>query len=72
MQNAGVNHAQTMGLFADWAQLVSLLLLLKDASNSDIIDSLNDQNAKFLIKIIEQNELIIKQNEQILRKLGEK
>lgn len=54
---------------ANWAQFVSLFLLLKDASNSEILQELNHQNSAYLEKIIEQNEIIIEQNKRLL---GEK
>lgn len=55
-------------LMSDWAQFVSLFLLLKDASNNEIMQELNRQNSDYLTKIIEQNEIIIKQNEELLAK----
>lgn len=55
-----------IALMADWAQFVNLFLLLKDASNNEIMQELNHQNSEFLAKIIEQNEIIIKQNEALL------
>lgn len=49
-----------LDLTANISQLVSLFLLLKDASNNELMDTLNQQNEKYLKKIIEQNNLIMK------------
>ena len=60
---------ERIDMMANWAQFVSLFLLLKDASNSEIMAELNHQNNEYLAKIVEQNELIIKQNEEILGRM---
>ena len=52
--------AERIDMLANWSQFVSLFLLLKDASNNEIIQELNHQNSTYLEKIIEQNETIIK------------
>lgn len=52
--------SERIDMMANWSQFVSLFLLLKDASNNEILQELNRQNALYLEKIIEQNELIIK------------
>ena len=56
---------------ANMAQFIDLIFLMKDASNNDLMKELNRQNAEFLTKIIEQNEIIIKQNEKLLSILGD-
>lgn len=56
---------------ANMAQFINLILLMKDASNNDLMKELNRQNVEFLTKIIEQNEIIIKQNEKLLNILGD-
>ena len=48
-------------------QALSLELLFKDFNNSDLMQELQNQDANYLKKIIEQNEEIIK-----LLKEGEK
>lgn len=63
------NPLDKIDMMANWAQFVSLFLLLKDASNSEILQELNHQNSAYLEKIIEQNEIIIEQNKRLL---GEK
>lgn len=51
---------QNLDIAANFAQFISLFLLLKDASNNEIMEELAHQNKDYLQKIIEQNELIIK------------
>lgn len=52
--------SQRVNMAANWAQFLDLFLLLKDASNNEILDNLNKQNSEYLSKIMEQNEKIIK------------
>lgn len=54
------NQLQNLDITANLSQLVSLFLLLKDASNNELMDKLNDQNESYLKRIVEQNEEIIK------------
>lgn len=54
------DQADRLDLTANISQLVSLFLLLKDASNNELMDALNQQNERYLKKIIEQNNLIMK------------
>lgn len=53
------NQLQNLDITANLSQLVSLFLLLKDASNNELMDKLNDQNESYLKRIVEQNEEII-------------
>ena len=41
-------------------QLLSLLIILKDYNNSDLMQELQNQDNNYLEKIIQQNEEIIK------------
>lgn len=70
--NLNLNNIQTptdrLDIAANVSQFVSLFLLLKDASNNEIMEELNHQNSEYLSKIIEQNEIIIKQNEELLKR----
>lgn len=50
------NQLQNLDITANLSQFVSLFLLLRDASNNDVID----QNESYLKRIVEQNEEIIK------------
>ena len=49
-----------LNVVANASQLVSLFLLLRDASNNELMKKLNEQDEKYLKKAIEQNEEIIK------------
>lgn len=53
------NQLQNLDVTANLSQLVSLFLLLKDASNNELMDKLNEQNESYLKRIVEQNEEII-------------
>lgn len=64
------NQLQNLDITANISQLISLFVLLRDASNNEVMDKLNEQNESYLKRIVEQNEEIIKQNEEIIKKLG--
>lgn len=57
-----------LNVVANASQLVSLFLLLRDASNNELMKKLNDQDEKYLKKAIEQNEEIIKLLKELLQK----
>ena len=59
---------ENLNVAANLSQFISLFLLLKDSSNSEIMEELQKQDKEYLKKIVEQNELIIKQNEELLRR----
>ena len=48
-----------LGVIANFCQLESYQMLLKEANNDDIMIFLKDQDDNYLKKIIEQNEEII-------------
>lgn len=61
---------------ANILQILSFLMLVQQTSADDIMKDmqkqdkiLNEQTEVYLKKIVEQNELIIKQNKEILQKL---
>lgn len=58
-----MNNTDKIDLLANLSQFVSLFLLLKDASNNELMQELQNQNKNYLSKIIEQNE-------KIMEKLG--
>lgn len=62
------NQLQNLDITANISQLVSLLLLLKDASNNEVMDKLNEQNESYLKRIVEQNEEIIRLLKELLQK----
>lgn len=49
-----------LNVTANFSQLISLFLLLKDASNNELMDKLNNQDDIYLKKTVEQNEEIIR------------
>ncbi len=66
--NQNNQPAENLNIAANITQFISLFLLLKDASNSEIMEELQKQDKEYLKKIVEQNELIIKQNEELLKR----
>ena len=50
-------------------QLYSVILLLQDYNNRDLMQELQNQDENYLDKAIKQNELIIAQNKQIIERL---
>jgi hypothetical protein len=57
-----------LNVVANASQLVSLFLLLRDASNNELMKKLNEQDENYLKKAIEQNEEIIKLLKELLQK----
>ena len=60
---------EMMDRLSDILQILNYEMLLKDASNNDLMQYLQHQDNDLLATIISQNELIITQNEQILNLL---
>ena len=57
-----------LNIVANASQLVSLFLLLRDASNNELMKKLNEQDELYLKKAIEQNEEIISLLKELLKK----
>ncbi len=55
-----------LSVMANFAQLESYQILLKDANNNDLLNYLRHQDNDLLNKIIDQNETIINQNQIII------
>lgn len=55
-----------LSVMANFAQLESYQILLKDANNNDLLNYLRHQDNDLLNKIIDQNETIIDQNQIII------
>ena len=53
-------------------QLYSVMLLIQDFNNTDLMQELQNQDSNYLQKIIEQNEEIIQENEEIIQLLKER
>lgn len=49
-----------LALYATALQMIDLLLLVGDASNSDILEALQQQNKEYMEKIIDQNNRILR------------
>ena len=60
---------EMMDRISDILQIANYEMLLKDATNTDLLKYLQHQDNDFLNTIISQNELIIKQNEELLNLL---
>ena len=58
--NINDNMPNQFDLFIGFAQIYSLLLNLNQVSNDTILKELQNQDKKYLEKIIKQNEEIIK------------
>lgn len=53
-------NLEKLDLTANVSQLISLFLLLKDASNNDVMRALQDQNTIYFERIIKELEAIKK------------
>ena len=58
---------KTLDKVSDLIQILNFSMLLEDVSNTDLIKYLQHQDNDLLSKIIDQNEIIIKQNEELLQ-----
>lgn len=57
---------EIMDRLSDILQIANYEMLLKDASNNEIMEYLQHQDSDLLTKIISQNEIIIAQNKELL------
>ena len=55
-----MNNTNSVDLGSLLLQIISLLILFKDYNNSNLMQELQTQDEKYLKKIIQQNEEIIK------------
>lgn len=53
------NQNENLNFVANFSQLISLFLLLKDASNNELMKKLNEQDEVYLKKIVDQNEELL-------------
>ena len=60
---------EMMDRISDILQIANYEMLLKDASNNEIMNYLQHQDVDLLSTIISQNEIIIAQNEELLNLL---
>lgn len=57
---------ELMDRLSDILQILNYEMLLKDASNTDLLKYLQHQDNDLLATIISQNEIIIAQNKELL------
>lgn len=69
MDNNDFNPMNALGVFGLYLGLSNYALNLKQTTNDDILKELKDQAVTYLQHSINQNELIIKQNEEIINLL---
>ena len=67
MDNTRNNSLDMTSLFL---QLYSLIILIQDYKNSDLMQELQNQDEKYLNKIIQQNEEIKKGIQEILQNMS--
>lgn len=60
---------EIMDRISDILQIANYEMLLKDASNNEIMNYLQHQDVDLLSTIISQNKIIIAQNEELLNLL---
>ena len=63
------NSFENLSTLANLLQIASFLLLVSEASNNKLLEELQNQNKTYLDRAIKQNEIIIQQNKDILKKL---
>lgn len=60
MLNLNEQFYDNLTLYAAALQMIDLLLLVGDVSNSDILEALRQQNKEYMEKIINQNNRILR------------
>jgi len=63
------DNSENLSTLANLLQIASFLLLINEASNNKLLEELQNQDKTYLDKAIKQNEIIIKQNEDIIERL---
>lgn len=71
-ENRFCTPLDALNVFGVYLGILNYDMNMKQSSNDDILKELKMQDEVFLKRCIEQNELIIKQNEEILQLLKEK
>ena len=61
-----------LNIFSSYLGILNYNMNLEQSTNDDIIKELKMQDNTYLKRAVEQNELIITQNEEIIRLLKEK
>lgn len=60
MLNRNEQFYDNLALYATALQMIDVFLLLGEASNNDIMEALQQQNKKYMEKIIYQNNRILR------------
>ena len=66
------NPMDALNIFSSYLDILNYNMNLQQSTNDDIIKELKMQDNTYLKRAVEQNELIIAQNEEIIRLLKEK
>lgn len=72
MENNCCNPMDALNIFSVYLGMLNYDMNLQQSTNDDIIAELKMQDNTYLKKSIEQNEIIIKQNEEIIKLLKNK
>lgn len=60
MLNRNEQFYDNLTLYAAALQMIDMFLLLREASNNDIMEALQQQNKEYMEKIIDQNNRILR------------
>ena len=63
-------NSEVINGIANASQIYDVTLNLKQVSNDELMQELENQDKKYLTKCIQQNEEIIQQNKEIIKKLN--
>lgn len=70
--NKFCNPMDALNIFSSYLGILNYNINLQQSTNDDILRELKMQDTTYLKRSIEQNELIIKQNEEIISLLKDK
>lgn len=72
MDNNFCNPMDALNIFSSYLGILNYNINLQQSTNDDILKELKMQDTTYLKRSVEQNELIIKQNEEIISLLKDK
>ena len=64
------NNYDNLSTLANLLQIASFILLMNEASNDKLLEELQHQDKTYLDTALKQNEIIIKQNKEILERIS--
>lgn len=70
--NKFCNLMDALNIFSSYLGILNYNINLQQSTNDDILKELKMQDTTYLKRSVEQNELIIKQNEEIISLLKDK